>query len=64
MEKLTRRDRKRLKEYAAETNEQVTKFLNGDKSSAQVFQEYFRATLSKYKKPKTARTSWVAPDGR
>ena len=60
MEKLTRRDRKRLKDYAAETNEHITDFLNGDKSSAQVFQEYFRATLGKYRKPRTARTSWEA----
>lgn len=60
MEKLTRRDRKRLKGYAAETNEHISDFLNSDKSSAQVFQEYFRATLSKYKKPRMARTSWEA----
>lgn len=63
MEKLTRRDRSRLKDYTAETNETLTDFLNSDKTSGQVFQEYFQTTLGKYKKPKTARTSWKPKEG-
>jgi hypothetical protein len=52
-------ERFRLRKYQEELRELMADNWNSEKSNAQVFQEYFRSTMGKYGKPRTARKTWV-----